>query len=112
MAQAELDQLGDLRGPQYRYENYPPDVFANSDIQTQEQERGAAVRRGCMVPFELFVLKARLQGYLGDIPEAIDQLYDLIMHCKKVAHCERTHDPHSQFIICPSCSVVYYIKTQ
>ncbi|KAF9982265.1 Trafficking protein particle complex subunit 12 [Mortierella antarctica] len=83
MAQAELDQLGDLRGPQYRYENYPQDVFVNSDIQTQEQERGVAIRRGCMVPFELFVLKARLQGYLGDIPEAIDQLYDLIMHCKK-----------------------------
>ncbi|KAG9325525.1 hypothetical protein KVV02_007350 [Mortierella alpina] len=83
MAQAELDQLGDLRGPQYRYENYPQDVFVNNDIQTQEQERGVAIRRGCMVPFELFVLKARLQGYLGDIPEAIDQLYDHIMHCKK-----------------------------
>lgn len=37
-----------------------------------------------MVPFELFVLKARLQGHLGDIYEAIDQLYDLIMRCKKV----------------------------
>ncbi|KAF9964567.1 hypothetical protein BGZ70_006261 [Mortierella alpina] len=83
MAQAELDQLDDLRGPQYRYENYPADMFANSDIQTPEQERGVAIRRGCMVPFELFVLKARLQGYLGDIPEAIDQLYDLIIHCKK-----------------------------
>ncbi|KAF9574831.1 hypothetical protein EC968_005309 [Mortierella alpina] len=83
MAQAELDQLGDLRGPQYRYENYPSDVFANSDILTQEQERGVAIMRGCMVPFELFVLKARLQGYLGDIPEAVDQLYELIMHCKK-----------------------------
>ncbi|KAI8598015.1 hypothetical protein EDD21DRAFT_309984 [Dissophora ornata] len=65
MAQAELDQLGDLRGLQYRYENYPAEM-------------------GCIVPFELFVLKARLQGHLGDIYEAIDQLYDLIMRCKKV----------------------------
>ncbi|KAH7047176.1 hypothetical protein BKA57DRAFT_395382 [Linnemannia elongata] len=66
MAQAELDQLGDLHGPQYRYENYAPDS------------------RGCMVPFEMLVLRARLQGYLGDTYEAIDQLYDLIMRSKKV----------------------------
>lgn len=77
MAQAELDQLGDLRGPQYRYENYPSDTFASSELQSNP-------RKGCMVPFELFVLKARLEGYLGDIYEAIDQLYDLIIHCKKV----------------------------
>ncbi|KAI8360317.1 hypothetical protein B0O80DRAFT_381285 [Mortierella sp. GBAus27b] len=67
MAQAELDQLGDLGGSQYRYESYSPDLFTNR----------------CMVPFELFVLKARLQGYLGDIYESIDQLYDLIVRCKK-----------------------------
>ncbi|KAG0262716.1 Trafficking protein particle complex subunit 12 [Mortierella polycephala] len=83
MAQAELEQLGDLRGPQYRYENYPADMFAN-ELETQEQQRDdVAQRRGCMVPFELFVLKARLQGYLGDVYEAIDQLYDLIVYCKK-----------------------------
>ena len=102
MAQAELDQLGDLRGPQYRYENYPPDVFENSDIQTQEQEHGVALRRGCMVPFELFVLQARLQGYLGDIPAAIDQLYDLIMHCKKVPHCDGVHEIFT-FTLQPGC---------
>ncbi|KAF8936547.1 hypothetical protein BGZ58_004042 [Dissophora ornata] len=83
MAQAELDQLGDLRGLQYRYENYPAEMFATSDFQTAEQQRSGALRRGCIVPFELFVLKARLQGHLGDIYEAIDQLYDLIMRCKK-----------------------------
>ncbi|KAG0212055.1 hypothetical protein BGX28_006953 [Mortierella sp. GBA30] len=83
MARAELDQLGDLRGLQYRYENYPPNMFATSDFQTKEQRRGITLQQGCMVPFELFILKARLQGYLGDVPEAIDQLYDLIMHCKK-----------------------------
>ncbi|KAI7828760.1 hypothetical protein BC939DRAFT_394095 [Gamsiella multidivaricata] len=72
MAQAELEQLGDLRGPQFR------------DLQTKEQQRNGTLKKGSMVPFELLVLKARLQGYLGDIYEAIDQLYDLIMHCKKV----------------------------
>ncbi|KAF9355644.1 Trafficking protein particle complex subunit 12 [Mortierella sp. NVP85] len=77
MAQAELEQLGDLRGPQYRYESYPLDAFANSEYHSKEP------RKGCMVPFELFVLKARLQSYLGDTYEAIDQLYDLIVHCKK-----------------------------
>ncbi|KAI9233123.1 MAG: hypothetical protein BYD32DRAFT_426754 [Podila humilis] len=79
MAQAELDQLGNLRGPQYRYESYPPDMFG------YDQEGGGAGdhRKGSMVPFELFVLKARLQGHLGDIYEAIDQLYDLILRCKK-----------------------------
>lgn len=78
MAQAELDQLGNLRGPQYRFESYPPDMF----IAGYGPEEGS--RKGSMVPFELFVLKARLQGHLGDIYEAIDQLYDLIMRCKKV----------------------------
>ncbi|KAF9190213.1 Trafficking protein particle complex subunit 12 [Haplosporangium sp. Z 767] len=93
MAQAELEQLGDLRGPQYRYESYPPDMFATNELQTQEQQRGIALRRGCMVPFELFVLKARLQGYLGDDYEAIDQLYDLIMYCKKFeAICQVSED--------------------
>ncbi|KAG0326151.1 Trafficking protein particle complex subunit 12 [Podila horticola] len=77
MAQAELDQLGNLRGPQYRFESYPPDMF----IAGYGPEEGS--RKGSMVPFELFVLKARLQGHLGDIYEAIDQLYDLIMRCKK-----------------------------
>ncbi|KAF9896263.1 Trafficking protein particle complex subunit 12 [Lobosporangium transversale] len=83
MAQAELDQLGDLRGAQYRYESYPADMFVDNEFQTQEQLRNGASRTGSMVPFELFVLKARLQGYLGDVYEAIDQLYDLIMNCKK-----------------------------
>ncbi|KAK3842469.1 MAG: hypothetical protein J3R72DRAFT_368054 [Linnemannia gamsii] len=67
MAQAELDQLGDLHGPQY------------------QQPHGDGIRRGCMVPIEMFILKARLQGYLGDAYEAIDQLYELIMHSKKVS---------------------------
>lgn len=83
MAQAELDQLGDLGGSQYRYESYSPDLFTNSDIWTREKHGGGNSRKGCMVPFELFVLKARLQGYLGDIYESIDQLYDLIVRCKK-----------------------------
>ncbi|KAI1307686.1 hypothetical protein EDD11_004388 [Mortierella claussenii] len=83
MAQAELDQLGDMRGPQFRYENYPADMFLNNEFQTQEQQRSGALRRGSMIPFELFVLKARLQGHLGDVYEAIDQLYELIIHCKK-----------------------------
>ncbi|KAG0349125.1 Trafficking protein particle complex subunit 12 [Podila minutissima] len=78
MAQAELDQLGNLRGPQYRFENYPPDMFT-----TARYGQEGSPRKGSMVPFELFVLKARLQGHLGDIYEAIDQLYDLIMRCKK-----------------------------
>ncbi|KAF9431170.1 Trafficking protein particle complex subunit 12 [Podila epigama] len=77
MAQAELDQLGDLLGPQYRYESYPPGMF------TRYGQNGDENLKGCMVPFELFVLKARLQGHLGDIYEAIDQLYELIMRCKK-----------------------------
>ncbi|KAG0021847.1 Trafficking protein particle complex subunit 12 [Podila clonocystis] len=77
MAQAELDQLGNLRGPQYRFESYPPDMF------TTGYGHEGGPRKGSIVPFELFVLKARLQGYLGDIYEAIDQLYDLIMRCKK-----------------------------
>ncbi|KAF9354624.1 Trafficking protein particle complex subunit 12 [Mortierella sp. AD094] len=83
MAQAELEQLGDLWGPQYRYENYPSDMFPGNEFQTKEQQRNSAMKRGSMVPFELFILKARLQGYLGDSYEAIDQLYSLIMHCKK-----------------------------
>ncbi|KAG0024570.1 Trafficking protein particle complex subunit 12 [Entomortierella chlamydospora] len=83
MAQAELEQLGDLWGPQYRYENYPPDMFPGNEFQTKEQQQNSTMRRGSMVPFELFVLKARLQGYLGDSYEAIDQLYSLIMYCKK-----------------------------
>ncbi|KAG0098864.1 Trafficking protein particle complex subunit 12 [Podila epicladia] len=78
MAQAELDQLGNLRGPQYRFESYPPDMFTS----VRYGQEGCP-RKGSMVPFELFVLKARLQGHLGDIYEAIDQLYDLIMRCKK-----------------------------
>jgi hypothetical protein len=84
MAQAELDQLGDLYGPQYRYENYAPDSFAVQGFQSIEQPQGDDIRRGCMVPFEMFVLRARLQGYLGDTYEAIDQLYELIMRSKKV----------------------------
>lgn len=84
MAQAELDQLGDLHRPQYRYENYAPDSFAVQGVQSIEQPQGDGIKRGCMVPFEMFVLRARLQGYLGDIYEAIDQLYDLIMRSKKV----------------------------
>ncbi|KAG0327201.1 Trafficking protein particle complex subunit 12 [Dissophora globulifera] len=83
MAQAELDQLGELHGPQYRYENYPAEMFISNSFQTQEQQRNGALRKGSMVPFEMFVLKARLQGHLGDIYEAIDQLYDLIINCKK-----------------------------
>jgi len=85
MAQAELDQLGDLRGPQYRFESYPPEAFNSSpDFQTNEQRQGGSQKRGSIVPFELLVLRARLQGYLGDIYEAIDQFYDLILLCKKV----------------------------
>lgn len=84
MAQAELDQLGDLHGPQYRYENYAPESFAVQGVQSIEQPQGDGIRRGCMVPFEMLVLRARLQGYLGDTYEAIDQLYDLIMRSKKV----------------------------
>lgn len=80
MAQAELDQLGNLRGPQYRFESYPPEMFEYG----QEEGGAGGHRKGSMVPFELFVLKARLQGHLGDIYEAIDQLYDLILRCKKV----------------------------
>ncbi|GJJ77951.1 trafficking protein particle complex subunit 12 [Entomortierella parvispora] len=84
MAQAELDQLGDLRGPQYRFESYPPEAFDSSlDFQTNEQRQGESRKRGSIVPFELLVLKARLQGHLGDIYEAIDQLYDLVLLCKK-----------------------------
>ncbi|KAG0046539.1 Trafficking protein particle complex subunit 12 [Gryganskiella cystojenkinii] len=84
MAQAELDQLGDLRGPQYRFESYPPDAFSNSNsFQTNEQRQAGVDRRGSIVPFEMLVLKARLQGHLGDVYEAIDQLYDLILLCKK-----------------------------
>ncbi|KAG0062457.1 hypothetical protein BGZ89_010643 [Linnemannia elongata] len=83
MAQAELDQLGDLHGPQYRYENYAPDSFAVQGVQSIERPEGDGIRRGCMVPFEMLVLRARLQGYLGDTYEAIDQLYDLIMRSKK-----------------------------
>ncbi|KAF9155188.1 Trafficking protein particle complex subunit 12 [Linnemannia schmuckeri] len=82
MAQAELDQLGDLHGPQFRYENYAPDSFAVQGVQSIEQPNNT-IRRGCMVPFEMFVLRARLQGYLGDTYEAIDQLYELIMRSKK-----------------------------
>ncbi|KAG0274190.1 Trafficking protein particle complex subunit 12 [Linnemannia exigua] len=93
MAQAELDQLGDLYGPQYRYENYAPDSFAIQGIQSLEQPHGDGIRRGCMVPFEMFILKARLQGYLGDIYEAIDQLYELIMRSKKFeAICQVSDD--------------------
>ncbi|KAG0201372.1 hypothetical protein BGX33_010352 [Mortierella sp. NVP41] len=93
MAQAELDQLGDLHGPQYRFENYAPDSFAVQDVQSVEQPQGDGLQRGCMVPFELFVLKARLQGYLGDTYEAIDQLYDLIMRSKKFeAICQVSDD--------------------
>ncbi|KAF9171015.1 Trafficking protein particle complex subunit 12 [Mortierella sp. AD011] len=84
MAQAELEQLGDLWGPQYRYENYPPDMFPHNEFQTKEQQQNSTMRRGSMVPFELFILRARLQGYLGDSYEAIDQLYSLIMYCKKL----------------------------
>ncbi|KAG0348311.1 Trafficking protein particle complex subunit 12 [Podila humilis] len=78
MAQAELDQLGNLWGPQFRFESYPPDMFTSYGSQHE-----SGPRKGSMVPFELFVLKARLQGHLGDIYEAIDQLYDLIVRCKK-----------------------------
>ncbi|KAF8971608.1 Trafficking protein particle complex subunit 12 [Entomortierella lignicola] len=93
MAQAELEQLGDLWGPQYRYENYPPDTFPNSDFQTKGQQQNNALNRGSMIPFEMLVLKARLQGYLGDSYEAIDQLYSLIMHCKKLgAICHASED--------------------
>ncbi|KAF9586025.1 Trafficking protein particle complex subunit 12 [Lunasporangiospora selenospora] len=96
MAQAELDQLGDLRGSCYRYETYPPQFFADSNeaelipgISTSEDEK----KRGSIVPFELFVLKARLQGLLGYIEEAIDQLYDLIIYCKKnEAACQKSGD--------------------
>ncbi|KAF9436821.1 Trafficking protein particle complex subunit 12 [Entomortierella beljakovae] len=83
MAHVELDQLGDLWGPQYRYENYPPGMFSNNEFQTNEQQRNCKLNRGSIIPFELYILKARLQGYLGDIYEAIDQLYGLIIHCKK-----------------------------
>ncbi|KAF9920742.1 Trafficking protein particle complex subunit 12 [Linnemannia zychae] len=83
MAQAELDQLGDLHGPQYRFENYAPDSFAIQGVQSIEYSNSDGIRRGCMVPFEMFVLKARLQGFLGDTYEAIDQLYALIMRSKK-----------------------------
>ncbi|KAF9134295.1 Trafficking protein particle complex subunit 12 [Mortierella sp. 14UC] len=93
MAQAELDQLGDLHGPQYRYENYAPDSFAIQGIQSIEQPHGDGIRRGCMIPFEMFILKARLQGYLGDIYEAIDQLYELIIRSKKFeAICQVSDD--------------------
>ncbi|KAG0365367.1 Trafficking protein particle complex subunit 12 [Mortierella sp. AD032] len=93
MAQAELDQLGDLHGPQYRYENYAPDSFAIQGIQSIEQPHGDGIRRGCMVPIEMFILKARLQGYLGDAYEAIDQLYELIMRSKKFeAICQVSDD--------------------
>lgn len=84
MAQAELDQLGDLYGPQYRYENYAPDSLVVQGFQSIEQPQGYGIRKGCMIPFEMFVLRARLQGYLGDIYEAIDQIYELIMRSKKV----------------------------
>ncbi|KAG0284095.1 Trafficking protein particle complex subunit 12 [Linnemannia gamsii] len=93
MAQAELDQLGDLYGPQYRYENYAPDSFAAQGSQSVEQPQGDGIRRGCMVPFEMFVLRAHLQGYLGDTYEAIDQLYELIMRSKKFeAICQVSDD--------------------
>ncbi|KAG9061429.1 Trafficking protein particle complex subunit 12 [Linnemannia hyalina] len=92
MAQAELDQLSDLYGPQYRYENYAPDSVAVQGVQSIEQSQDG-IRRGCMVPFEMFVLKARLQGYLGDTYEAIDQLYELIMRSKKFeAICQVSDD--------------------
>ncbi|KAF9978842.1 hypothetical protein BGZ73_000113 [Actinomortierella ambigua] len=88
MARAEFEQLGDLRGPLYRYEHYPPEML----YEPTETERLASLmqdaqlpvqRKGCMVPFEMLVLQARLPGYMGDAAEAIDQLYDLILYCKK-----------------------------
>ncbi|KAF9163584.1 hypothetical protein DFQ26_002340 [Actinomortierella ambigua] len=96
MARAEFEQLGDLRGPLYRYENYPPEML----YEPSESERLASLiensqppiqRRGCLVPFEMLVLQARLPGYMGDTAEAIDQLYDLILYCKK---CEATCKAH------------------
>ena len=55
-----------------------------------------------MVPFEMFVLKARIQGYLGDTYEAIDQIYDLIMRSKKVcprSFCVFPHITHVRVIL-------------
>ncbi|KAF9129995.1 hypothetical protein BGX30_013685 [Mortierella sp. GBA39] len=93
MAQAEMDQLSDLYGPQYRYENYAPDSVAVQGVQSIEQPQEDGIRRGCMVPFEMFVLRARLQSYLGDTYEAIDQLYELIMRSKKFeAICQVSDD--------------------
>ncbi|KAG0234072.1 hypothetical protein BGW42_006938 [Actinomortierella wolfii] len=88
MAKAEFEQLGDLHGPLYQYENYPPEMLyevSESErlISLMDGGQPQARRKGCMVPFEMLVLQARLPGYMGDAAEAIDQLYDLILYCKK-----------------------------
>ncbi|KAI9314637.1 hypothetical protein BX666DRAFT_1862557 [Dichotomocladium elegans] len=66
LASAELDKLGDLDRPEFTYEFY-----------------GANENKGSMVPFELYVLYARLPAWLKHPVVSLERLTMLAVRCKK-----------------------------